>query len=97
MFRLRFELANPWSDRFDPGYCWSKKLTKNKAWELQAYRSNTIVEAYLEFTHRQDHAGLRIEFGLFTFSITFNIYDTRHWNYADKRWEVYDDEETILR
>lgn len=97
MFRLRFELVNPWSDRFDPGYCWSKKLTKNKAWEFQAYRSNTITEASVELTHRQDHAGLRLEFGIFTFSFTFNIYDTRHWNYADRRWEVYDDQETILR
>lgn len=91
MLNLRFELTNPWSDRFDAGHAWSGKLTKNQAWEAQAYRSNTLIEFCLQFTHRQDHAGLRVEFGIFSFSFTFNIYDTRHWNYDKKQWEVYDE------
>lgn len=97
MIKLSFTLTNPWSDRFDAGWMRGGHLYGNKAWEFQAYRSNTIAEACLELTHRQDHAGLRLEFGIFTFSFTFNIYDTRHWNYADRRWEVYNDEENILR
>lgn len=91
MIKFNVIVENPWSDRFDAGYSWGKKLTKNKAWEAQAYRSNTLIEAGLEFTHRQDHAGLRVEFGIFSFSFTFNIYDTRHWNYSKKQWEAYDE------
>lgn len=97
MFKVNFILENPWSDRFDAGSAWGNKLTKNKAWEFQAYRSNTIIESTVELTHRQDHAGLKLEFGILTFSFVFQIYDTRHWNYATKKWEVYDDQEDLLR
>lgn len=97
MIKLSFTLTNPWSDRFDAGWMRGGHLYSNKAWEFQAYRSNTIVEAEIRFSIREDHAGLKLEFGLFTYSFVFQIYDTRHWNYADRKWEVYDDEETILR
>jgi hypothetical protein len=96
MLRLNFIISNPWSDKFDAGWAWGGHFAGNKAWEFQAYRSNTVVEACFEFTRRQDHAGLKLEFGLFSFSFVAQIYDTRHWNYADKCWEVYDDKETIL-
>lgn len=90
MLKINLQITNPWSDRFDPGWAWGKKLTDNKACEFQVYRSNCIVEATLEVTHRQDHAGVRLEFGILSYSVTFQIYDTRHWNYATQRWEIYD-------
>ncbi len=97
MIKFGITVENPWSDRFDPGYAWAGKLFKYKAWEFQAYRSNAIAEVCVEFTHRQDHAGLKIELGLFSFNFVAQIYDSRHWNYNKKQWEVYDDQETILR
>ncbi len=90
MIRLSFSVTNPWSDLFDAGWCWSKKITKNKAAEIQLYRCNTLVEGQFEFTTRQDHAGLRLEIGLLSYVLTFNLYDTRHWNYAAGRYEIYD-------
>ena len=91
MIKLNFTIENPWSDRFDAGYAWGGKIIAHKCWEAQAYRSNTIVEGAIEFTARQDHAGLKLEFGIFSFSFIFQIYDSRHWNYDKKQWEVYDD------
>jgi hypothetical protein len=90
MINLRFSLTNPWSDLFDAGWMWGKKITENNAVELQLYRCNAIVEAQFEFTTRQDHAGIRLEVGLLSYVLAFNLYDTRHWNYATRRWEVYD-------
>ncbi len=91
MIKIYLSITNPWSDKFDAGYSWYGRLTKNKAWEVQFYRSNTIVEAVVELTHRQDHPGFRLELGLFSFNLTFKFYDTRHWNYATKTWETYDE------
>ncbi len=96
MIKISFSIINPWSDKFDAGYSWYGKLTKNKAWEVQFYRSNTIAEALAELTHRQDHAGLGLELGLLSFNLTFKLYDSRHWNYATKSWETYDDKENLL-
>ncbi len=91
MINLRFSLVNPWSDLFDAGWCWGKKISKNKAWELQLYRCNTIIEGQFEFTTRQDHAGLRLEFGLLSYVLAFNFHDTRHWNSDAGEWQVYND------
>lgn len=90
MINVRFFIENPYSDFFKNCRCWSKKITKHKAWELQTYRTNTIIEFELELSHRRDHAGFRIGFGFFSFNITFQIYDTRHWDYENGRWERYD-------
>ncbi len=91
MINLKLSIINPWSSLWDAGRAWGGKLTKNLAWESQLYRSNVILEWVFEFTHRQDHAGLRLEFGLFTWCWTFIVYDTRHWNYSTNRWEIYED------
>lgn len=91
MIRLNFIIENPYSDKFDAGWAWGGKITKNKCWEFQLYRSNTILELAVDVTHRQDHAGLRIDLGLLSFNLVLNIYDHRHWNYDKKAWEVYND------
>jgi len=96
MIHFGFTVENPWSDRFDPGYCWSGMITKHKAWEIQAYRSNVIAECETRISHRTDHAGIKLEIGLFSFSIILQFYDTRHWNYHTQTWEVYDDKEDLL-
>ena len=91
MINFRFSITNPWSTLFDAGWCWGNKLTKHKAWECQVYRSNVLAEFVFELTHRQDHAGLRFEFGLFSWCFTLVIHDTRHWNYDRGGWEIYEE------
>jgi hypothetical protein len=93
MIKINFSITNPWSSKWDAGSAWFGKLFKNKAWEFQIYRSNVVLEAVIEFTIRQDHAGLRLEFGIASWCFTFNIYDTRHWNYTDNCYEVYNEDQ----
>ena len=90
MINLRLSIVNPWSSLWNAGWAWGGKITKNKSWECQIYRCNTIAEFMFEFKTRQDHAGLRLEFGLLSWCLTFVVYDNRHWNYDKECWEIYD-------
>ena len=89
MIHFNLQILNPWTERFD--YLWGvgRKLSKNKAVELQVCRCTTILELSFAYTVNQDHAGLRIIFALLGYDISFNIYDTRHWNYDLKTWEKH--------
>lgn len=89
MINIRFSITNPWSSLWSAGSSWGGKLINNKAWECQLYRANVLAEVELGLTHRQDHAGFKLELGLFTWCFIFNIYDTRHWNYDLGCWETY--------
>jgi len=86
MINFHFKLDNPYSDRWD--YLWSKHkmIFKHQAWELSAYRTNTIVELYFHYRIRCDHAGVKFMFSLFGYSIEFNLYDTRHWDDETNKW-----------
>ena len=92
MIYLNLTVNNPWSDRFNHVFAKSGKITKHKAWEFEVYRSDTIVEFETRLSIRQDHAGFQLGFGLFSWTVRFQLYDTRHWNYDKSQWEVYPDE-----
>ena len=94
MIYINLSLMNPWSDRFDPVWSWDTKLTKNKAVEIEVYRSNTVIEFEARLRHREDHAGLTVGLGLLSYTLRAQFCDTRHWNYEKKAWQVY--EENLL-
>ena len=94
MIYINLSLMNPWSDRFDPVWSWDTQLTKNKAVEIEVYRSNTVVEFEARLRDREDHAGLIVGLGLLSYTLRAQFYDTRHWNYEKKAWETY--EENLL-
>jgi len=81
MIYINLTIRNPWSDRFEHIRAWSGPLSKNKYWEIECYRSDTIAEVECKFTVREDHAGLTIGVGLFSYTIRAQVYDTRHWDY----------------
>ena len=85
---------NPWSDLFKPVWSWDKKVTKNKAIEIEVYRSNTVAEFEARLRHREDHAGLTVGLGLLSYTLRAQFYDTRHWNYEKKACQIY--EENLL-
>jgi hypothetical protein len=89
MININFSLTNPWIDRFDHVTAWSKKLSKHKACELEVYRSETIMELEFRLSVRQDHAGITLGIGLFTWTVRFQIYDNRHWDYEKGQWYDY--------
>jgi len=39
-----------------------------------------------------DHAGLTIELNLFGLNTIYTHYDTRHWDYENDTWCVYDED-----
>ena len=89
MITVNLTVTNPWSDRFEPVYSTGGKLTAHKAWEVESYRSDTIAEFELRLSARQDHAGITLGLGLFSWTVRVQLYDTRHWDYERKEWHDY--------
>ena len=90
MFYLNLSITNPWSDLFRHVIAKSGKISKHKAWEFEIYRSDTIAEIEGRFSIRQDHAGFQLGLGLFSWTLRFQFYDTRHWDYDKNTWVKYD-------
>ena len=87
MLKIQFTIHNPLSTRFENIWCKGWGLTKHKAVELQLTKTTDIVKFLVNITHGRDHAGVMIELGLLGYTVCFNIYDTRHWDYTNNRWE----------
>jgi hypothetical protein len=88
MFYTTLKILNPYSNRFKIVFNCHGKLIKNKAWEFEILKVDSIINITVEFTSRTDHAGLRFEFGLFGYELGFTIYDVRHWNHIDNCWRT---------
>lgn len=85
MVYLNLTISNPyWWDRWANIKSWAGKPTKNhKCWEVEVMKCEELLCIEFNWTVRQDHAGIRLELGLFGYRINFSWYDTRHW-YAEK-------------
>jgi hypothetical protein len=90
MININLSIANPFSDRFSMVSNLNKMLGKYVALEANIYRTATIINLTLAYSIRQDHAGLRIEFGMLGYNCEFHIYNTRHWDYKKKAWDIHD-------
>jgi len=68
----------------------SFKVVTNKYIELECgYISEwNWFEAVIEATRKRDHAGVLVRFELLGFFISFDLYDNRHWDYDNDKWEV---------
>lgn len=102
MIRLRLTISNPF---FKPGkdggkdyFYKHKTLSKNKSFEIQISKWSNISTAFvfdLDLNWKgDDHAGPHLEIDLFGFMLDVKIYDHRHWDYENHKWEVYDEQET---
>lgn len=91
MFELRFNIKNPYSDRFESIVIKHGTVTKNKSWELQISKTNDILGLEVSMTTRQCHSGLFVSLMLFGYELIFNIHDDRHWDYTTNRWEIYEE------
>lgn len=92
MLHLALKLENPSWDRFDSLYSKSGNTPwKNKFWEVQAMKSDDIIAFDLRVTTKCDHAGVDLWLGLFGYSVNLQFYDSRHWNYDEGRYYIYND------
>lgn len=90
MINLNFKIANPWSNYFKSIRIWSGGTPiRYKYWEFQVMRTNTLISANLNISHRRDHAGINLNIGLFGFEVECNLYDNRHWDYKRNKWHHY--------
>lgn len=90
MFNFSFCLSNPWNSRWSIVLNKNGTLTKNKAWEFNIYKTNTVLNVETKLSFRSDHAGLQIQFGLLGYEAEFHVYDTRHWDNNINDWARYD-------
>jgi hypothetical protein len=90
MIYFNFTLRNPWSGKFEHKFAASKKISKHKCWEFEIYQCDTVLELEGRISVREDHAGVMLGVGLFSYVMRFQIYDTRHWNFDKQQWEIYD-------
>jgi hypothetical protein len=95
MIKFSFSVGNPWSHDLPlHNYFYKhKKLSKNKSFEIQIYRSSpyNLFRFFVNLAWRgEDHCGpeLEVELGKYRFNV--KIYDHRHWDYETGNWEVYD-------
>jgi hypothetical protein len=88
MLYFNFSISNPWSKRFKNIKTWyGRTPMRNKYWEFQIYRDNSILAVEGQITTRQDHAGSQLSIGLFSWRGEVTFYDSRHWDHQLKRWE----------
>ena len=77
-------------------WCWGRKVSENKAIELQATASKGFADWFkfcLETRSKQDHAGIYFTLEILTvFYFHVWFYDVRHWNYEAGRF--YEDGES---
>jgi hypothetical protein len=97
MLNLRFNIRVPGSNRFAMLKNWHGSTPwLYKFWEVELYKSADILDFGLDITHRQSHAGVRLDLALFGYNFTATFYDSRHWNSVTQTWEHYYDKEDIL-
>jgi hypothetical protein len=68
-------------------------FTKNKHWELEASidELNTIFGFEVDTNFiGSDHAGIKFMVVILGVRLYANMYDARHWDYNNNKWEDYD-------
>jgi hypothetical protein len=67
---------------------------EDKSWELQI--TNTFEGPFFNFSfswsRKTDHAGPELLIELPKFYFCFKIYDIRHWDYENDKYETYNSE-----
>lgn len=88
-----------WPFKYDPNgfkdyFFKTWQLAKYKFAELQIYKGgDELVGFTFRLSFKQDHAGLMIELSLFRRSISFQYYDSRHWDHENNCYQTYEDKE----
>lgn len=92
MILFNFIVDNPFSDRWSTIFFKNGIFGQHKAWEFNAYQTHHLIDLEFRLTTKGDHAGLQTMVGLFGYSIELGVYDTRHWDYENNRWQIYEED-----
>ncbi len=87
MINLNFGLRFPNYNRFRNIWCQHYSTPfQFKFLEMQIYASADIVSFEVDYTKKQDHAGLHFGVGFLGYNFDFNFYDSRHWDNENNCW-----------
>jgi hypothetical protein len=99
MIYLNFSLSNPWyvPNNTPEGkkrdyanlYLNHGKISENKYWEIELVKDRERILSF-EFSlswRGRDHAGINLNLGILGFELAGRIYDVRHWDRANNKWE----------
>lgn len=95
MFNLIFQVKNPFKVKGDYKSLYEKiyNLSANKGFEFQISKYNYfLIECQIDISIKgSDHAGPEINFGILGLCCRAKLYDKRHWDYINNKWEKYED------
>lgn len=88
---LLFQISKFWKNRkhFETVFWFHKKLFVSKSFELEFFKnSDSLMELQFDFRLKGiDHAGPSITVVFFGLGFGAKIYDHRHWDYRNNKWE----------
>lgn len=89
MIRLNFEIDYPFtSTSFNHifNYVCGTPF-KHKYFELEVFQDcENLLHFKFDWRRKCDHAGIKLELGLFGYETMFCLYDNRHWDYKNNCW-----------
>lgn len=82
--------------KFNKSYTLSQKLGKHHGLEIQVGYNKDWAYWYISsnLTRKCDHAGFGLQLEILGVYLYFSIYDGRHWDYKNERWELNDNSNT---
>jgi hypothetical protein len=95
--RISLKILNPFPFKQVEGKDFFYKdwsFTSNKSVELQIskFTPHELVNCSVDLHWwGNDHAGPELDLNFLGYMFNFKIYDHRHWNYEENRWETYED------
>ena len=93
MINLKFAIEYPFTRGsfnhiFNRG--WSTPF-KHKHFEIEVLQDcEYLLHFNFNWTTRCDHAGGKLQLGLFGYELMFHLYDSRHWDYHANTWAAND-------
>lgn len=96
MIYFGFKISNPFftptNEFFNKDYYWRDiKLSENKNFEIQIskFEPRQLLDFSVDLNWTgTDHAGPSLEIEVFGYMFNVKIYDSRHWNYDEHRWQT---------
>jgi hypothetical protein len=88
-YRLTFKLRRFLERIFS--HNWVINVFKGKGFEIQTWFNFPVIGFSIVKSIHCNHAGFTFEIKPLFFELQLSIYDGRHWDYGNNRWEEYDE------
>jgi hypothetical protein len=93
---LNFSIKNFFykKNNFKAFFSFHKKLSKYKFFEMECLKdSYHLFSVEIKIGFKEDHAGIRVAISAFGVEVYAQIYDSRHWDFANNCWQTACDQD----